>query len=45
MQHDREPTAGIPRWVKVAALVVAVLALLVLLMFLIGGGHSPRLHG
>ncbi len=44
MPYDREPTGGIPRWVKVVAIVVAVLALLVVTMLLVGGGHGPRRH-
>ncbi len=37
---------GVPRWVKLSAIVVAILVLLVLTMLLLGGGHTPRLvHG
>jgi hypothetical protein len=38
--------AGMPRWVKVLAIVVAVVVLLIVATILIGGGgHSPRRHG
>jgi hypothetical protein len=35
------------RWVKVLAIVLAVVALLVVVMLLTGGvaGHTPRRHG
>lgn len=42
---DLESGFGIPRWVKVVAIVVAVLALLAVVMLLIGcGGHGPSRH-
>lgn len=46
VRYDDESTTGIPRWVKVAGIVVAVLALLVAIVLLVGGGgHGPRRHG
>ncbi len=42
--RDRE-RAGIPRWAKVSLIIVAVIALLIVVMTLIGGGHGPRRHG
>jgi hypothetical protein len=46
MVYDRESAGGIPRWVKVVGIIVAVLALLVAVMLLVGGGdHGPRRHG
>ena len=46
MRYDHESTTGIPRWVKLGAIIAAVLALLVVVMLLVGGGgHSPRRHG
>jgi hypothetical protein len=47
MDYERESTRGIPRWVKVAGIVAAVLVLLVVAMMLIGsgGGHTPLRHG
>jgi hypothetical protein len=43
--YDREPATGIPRWVKVAGIIVAVLAMLVVIMLLVGGGgHGPSRH-
>lgn len=36
---------GLPRWVKISAVVVVVLALaLILAMALVGGEHGPGLH-
>ena len=44
-RNSREE-AGIPRWVKVLGIVVAVVVLLVVATMFIGsGGHSPRRHG
>jgi hypothetical protein len=47
--YEREPAIGIPRWVKVVAIVVAVLVVLVVVWLLIGGGgdggHGPSRHG
>lgn len=40
--------AGVPRWVKVLGIVVAVVALLVVTMLFLGrggAGHTPRRHG
>jgi hypothetical protein len=47
MAYDRESPPGIPRWVKVAGIVLAVVALLVVVMLLVGGGggHGPQRHG
>jgi hypothetical protein len=36
---------GIPRWVKVVGIVVAVVALLVIVMLLVGGGSGHRPPG
>jgi hypothetical protein len=42
---DRGSPPGIPRWVKVSGIIVAVLILLVVIVMLIsGGGHGPRRH-
>lgn len=38
---DRESTTGIPRWVKVSAIVALVLVVLVVVMLLVGGDHGP----
>ena len=44
--YDRESPPGMPRWVKVAGIVLAVIALLVVVMLLVGGGgHGPQRHG
>jgi hypothetical protein len=47
--YEHESTTGIPRWIKVVAIVVAVVAVLVLVMLLINGGgdggHGPSRHG
>lgn len=45
MGTDREPTTGVPRWVWVSGIVVAVLALVIVAVLLIGGGHNPPSHG
>jgi hypothetical protein len=48
MVDDRESAPGIPRWVKVVGIVLAVVALLVVVMLFVGGGdggHGPRRHG
>jgi len=40
-----DPRAAMPRWVKVFAVVLAILVLLAVAMFLIGGGeHGPGRH-
>lgn len=44
MQYEREST-GLPRWVKVAGIVIAVVVLLVVVVMLVSGGHGPRRHG
>jgi hypothetical protein len=45
LRYDRESSAGIPRWVKLVGIIVAVLALLVVLVLLVGGGgHGPSRH-
>jgi hypothetical protein len=42
---DRQPAPGMPRWVKVTAVIVAVVALLLVIVMLIsGGGHGPQRH-
>ena len=40
---DRGPPPGMPRWVKVSGIIVAVLVLLVIVL-LASGGHGPRRH-
>lgn len=35
---------GAPRWVKVSAIVAAVLALLAVILIVAGGTHGPGLH-
>ena len=43
---DREPNAGMPRWVKVSAIVALVLVVLVVAMLIAGGpgDHGPGRH-
>ncbi len=43
---DYEADTGIPRWVKLTGIVMAVVALLIVAMVLIGGGggHGPSRH-
>jgi Na+-transporting methylmalonyl-CoA/oxaloacetate decarboxylase gamma subunit len=45
-RYDRESTTGIPRWVKLVGIVVAILVLLVVVMMLVGGigRHNPLRH-
>lgn len=46
MDYERESSTGVPRWVKVSAIVVLLLALLIVVMMLVGGGeHGPSRHG
>jgi hypothetical protein len=41
-----DDTTGTPRWVKVFGIIALVVALLVFVMLLIGGGdHGPQRHG
>jgi hypothetical protein len=42
--YGRGPTSGTPRWVKVSAIVAAVLVLLVAVMLVSGGRHGPGRH-
>jgi hypothetical protein len=42
---DRESPPGVPRWVKVSGIIVAVLVLLLVIVLLISGSeHGPRRH-
>jgi hypothetical protein len=42
---DRGSPPGMPRWVKVAGIILAVLVLLLVIVLLISGGeHGPRRH-
>jgi putative ABC transport system ATP-binding protein len=44
--YDREPGTGIPRWVRLLGIILAVVALLLVVVLLVGGGgHGPRRHG
>jgi hypothetical protein len=49
MVYDQESPTGIPRWVKVAGIIVALVALVVVVVLLAGGddggGHGPSRHG
>jgi hypothetical protein len=40
---DRGSPPGMPRWVKVSGIIVAVLILLIVAL-LLSGGHGPRRH-
>lgn len=44
--YDRESTTGMPRWVKVGGLVLALAVLLFIVMLLVGGvgRHGPARH-
>jgi hypothetical protein len=39
---DRGSPPGMPRWVKVSGIIVAVLVLLLVIVLLLAGGHGPR---
>ena len=41
---DRGSPPGMPRWVKVSGIIVAVLVLLLVVVLLTSGGHGPRRH-
>jgi hypothetical protein len=41
---DRGSPPGMPRWVKVSGIIVAVLVLLLVIVLLLSGGHGPRRH-
>jgi hypothetical protein len=41
---DREAVTGTPRWVKVFGLSAVVIAGLVAILLLLGGGHGPSRH-
>jgi hypothetical protein len=45
--YERESDTGVPRWVKVGAIALIVLALLAIVVMLMsgGGGHGPGRHG
>ena len=40
----RGPTAGPPRWVKVAGIITLALVVLLLIVLLAGGNHGPGRH-
>jgi hypothetical protein len=41
---DHKSPPGMPRWVKVSGIIVAVLVLLLVIVLLLSGGHGPRRH-
>jgi hypothetical protein len=41
---DHRSPPGMPRWVKVSGIIVAVLVLLLVVVLLLSGGHGPRRH-
>jgi hypothetical protein len=41
---DRGSPPGMPRWLKVSGIIVAVLVLLLVIVLLVSGGHGPRRH-
>jgi hypothetical protein len=43
---DHDSPGGLPRWVWVSGIIVAIVVLTMIAIVLIGGGgHGPRLHG
>jgi hypothetical protein len=45
MEYDHQATTGIPGWTKVVGIIVAVVALLVIVMLLVGTGSGHRPPG
>jgi hypothetical protein len=44
-EPDREPTSGVPRWVRVGAITLIIVVLLVVVVMLMSGGeHGPGRH-
>ena len=44
--HDGDGPPGVPRWVKLSGIAVAVLILLLIVVMLVSGGeHGPGRHG
>ena len=41
---DRGAPPGVPRWVKVSGIIVAILVLALVAVMLIGGDHGPSRH-
>ena len=41
---EGEQTDGMPRWVKVSAIVVVALVVLMVVLMLVGGDHGPGRH-
>jgi hypothetical protein len=41
---DRGSPPGMPRWLKVSGIIVAVLVLLLVIVLLVSDGHGPRRH-
>lgn len=44
-QYERHTDRGIPRWVKVSALVALLVAAAIVVIVLATGGHTPPEHG
>lgn len=42
---ESDSTGRIPRWAKTTAIAVAIVALLVIVLMLISGGHGIPSHG
>ena len=42
--NEEQPAAGLPRWVKISAIVVVALVVVVVAAMLLGGEHGPGRH-
>jgi hypothetical protein len=41
---DDEPEPGLPRWLRLGAIAVALIVLVVVAVMLVGGGHTPPIR-
>jgi hypothetical protein len=41
---DDEAESGLPRWLRLGAIAVALIVLVVVAVMLVGGGHTPPIR-